>query len=206
MAQKPDNEKDAAILRGPSITGPELAEKLRKAKADIAASHGILEEEERGVFSGKGSFRPIVYFDKNPSRECGGLRSHFVFGTAAYEIIGLLEKTYTKHPRPDRFVFIGFEKLQKNCLDKITTKQKSRRAVFGGMGLLKRLGAISPKITLEGLDGWVLPAHDALCKRIGNACHWLGPCAVANPQRDGFFSLTPEGWIWRPGRVKHDDD
>lgn len=193
-------------LIGESVSGEELTKMLEDAKRKARASHGILDEKERGGYSGRDSFRGNLDLSRNPGRS-HTLRTHFVSGTAAYEIIGKFEwmLKQPKYRRDDRFVFMAVGKLRATCFkgDPEQRRRFSDSAFFKGMELLRRLGAISPRLERDGREGYIIAPHAALCVEMedGKNCKWIGPTFVNRAAQGlvGWFSMTPDGWIWHAG-------
>lgn len=187
---------------GPSAKPDDLAARIRDAQSKMRAARGILDAEERDIYSGRDSFHQDVDMSRNPGRG-HTLRAHFYSGTAAYEVMGKLEWACKKYPREDRFIFLSIEKLRRTCYKDHETKVPfSRREFFEAMALIRKLGAVSPRLERDGREGYIVPPHHALCVESpdGKRCTWVGPIFVNRKAQGliGAFSLTPEGWIWRP--------
>lgn len=192
-------------LINPSATPEELAARIRDAQKGVRRSHGTLDAEERGVFSGRDSFHKFVDMSRNPGRS-HTLKTHFYSGTAAYEVMGKFEWARKQFLRDDCFVFMSLEKLRRTCYKDHDNKIPiDRRTFFLVTEVIRDLGGVSPRLELDGHEGYIVPPHHALCveSEDGKRCTWVGPDIRPKEARVklglvGQFSLTPEGWIWRP--------
>lgn len=181
-----------------SYSREELERRIQEAQARMRAAKGLLDMEDSGVFSGRDCFRRTLDLSKNPGR-AHSLHSHFVSGTAAYEVVRRLEAASNRFPRADRFLFMSLGKLRRTCYSKDKV-QLSERAFFNALSLLRLLGGISPRLERENREGYVIPPHDAVCalSADGRSCTWVGPSLVPRKGMVGRFAMTMEGWTWQP--------
>jgi len=203
---KSKSESDSdEVFTGPSASPTDLAARIRETQAKMQAARGNLDPEKRNVYSGVASFHQDVDMARNPGRS-HTLRAHFYSGTAAYEVMGKLEWCRQKYAAEDGFIFVSLEKLRRTCYKDHDKKiDFSRREFFEAMALIRKLGGVSPRFERDGREGYVVPPHHALCVESpdGKRCTWVGPTFVNRKAQGlvGYFSLTPEGWIWQPGVV-----
>jgi hypothetical protein len=196
-----------------SLSAEDTAKRIAEAHAKVRAGHGVLDAKQRGQYSGLDSFRGDYDLSQNPGRS-HNLSTHFYSGTAAYELMRKFEHFRKKHPREDCFVYAGIPLLLSSFLKgdpkADEKKHRSRMGFFGAMKLLRELGCISPRLTIDGHEGYVIAPHFALCHETedGKTCEWIGPTNVNRKKRGlvGFFRQTPDGWRWLAEAPKYDEE
>lgn len=198
------------LAAGPSLSRDEFRKRMEKAKRMIRASHGQLDVGTQHSHSGLGSFRGDVDLSRNPGRS-HTLASHFVPGTGLYEYVRKLVWWAQKYPRPDNFVFPSIDGLYENFRkgSPQNKEQRSLRAFWECARQACELGVTSPRIRIDGHDGWIIAPHDALCMETldGKLCRWVGPNYPAR-NGTGYFKEVVEhkiaGWKWYPGAPEFD--
>jgi hypothetical protein len=175
-------------IYGPSYPPGEFQRRWKIAQAILAAQRGELD----GPRGGK-AFRPLVDLSKNPSRECC-LRNHFT--GCAREYIGWLENMLKFNPNPERFIFAHLATIREQCFKSKRSEGKNySRAQFNySVALVHALGIVSPWHRLRGRWGAVLAPHEAVCKRNGSTCAFIGlhDCNYRMRLKDGWCTWLPQ--------------
>jgi len=107
------------------------------------------------------------------------LKHHAYAGTLLYEVLGILDKLAANDPQ--RFVYAGIQAILNLCNKgrRQDAKRYTERWLKLALAELRERNLISSYFTTYAWDGarygFVVVAHDAVCKRVGNECRMHAP-------------------------------